>query len=107
LLHFGNLNGVVVLKELKKLHRSQKSTPYCSENELLVWVCDTLPTTEKYRGSIIVQSGCVVMGAHTFGFLLVVYADSPDALFEFARLGVEMEDGVARSETLMVAYTLR
>ncbi|MHC4641350.1 MAG: hypothetical protein ACYS32_06870 [Planctomycetota bacterium] len=95
------------LKELSNLPPSDSSHHYCSEEGLLAWICNELPSTEPYKGKIVVQNGCVVMGAQHFGILFVVYAASTEALFEFARMGVEMEEGINRTETLMIAYALR
>jgi len=94
------------VQALGSLRLGDSSVPYRTEEALLHWLSMDLPRTDPYRGKILVSTGHIVMGDPDFGLVLIVYAISTVALFEFVRLGVERAYGVTRTRTLMIAHSL-
>lgn len=87
---------------LAALERDGADPRYSTEAGLLENICDCLPREGRYRGTVLVDRGHIVMGRPEFAIVLTVYAVSPKALFAFVREGVEKSLGVMRTESLLI-----
>lgn len=94
------------IQRLRVLSRNEDSEGHRSEEELLHFLCNVLPRSDSYKGRIVVEKGQIVVGSPQINLVLIAHAVSTHVLFDFSRLAIEQADGVARTQTLMVAFTL-
>ena len=94
------------IKRLRELSRSKDSSEYHSEEELLHFLSNSLPRTDRYKGRLIIEQACIVVGSAEINLVMTAYTLSTNVLFDFSRLAVEQADGVERAQTLMVAFTI-
>lgn len=97
----------VDVQRLKAISRNDAPAPYRSEEDLLKWICRTLPMADAYNGQIVIETGYIVMGDPEFALIVTVHAISSEALFKFVREGIEFADGISRTRTIMIAHSVR
>jgi DNA-binding Lrp family transcriptional regulator len=93
-------------ERLKSLSPRKGPEPHDVERALLNQLCKKLPREERYNGRIIIEEGHIVMGEPQFSLVMLVHGVSTSALFDFCRLGIERVEGVHRTRTLMITYTV-